>query len=381
LLDDATLCAQARADLVRRYPRPSQHGRQSTPVEALLRLVVVKRRDNGSDEETEERVADSLVLRWVSRVSCQRAPDDTTLMRWATTRQPATLHTLTDRVVQVAQQARVTQGRTVRLDGTVAQTPIHHPTDSRLLVDRVRGRSRLIRRGKPTAGDTLAGRRAACRTRWRARRQALQRMHRTVRQTGEEAAGQRRVVYETRVATAQQAVRQAERVRQARTEAGASAPRRVARVRESVDQVLPRVSQVIHHARARVLEGQKAPADATIRSLFEPHTRVIPRVKGGAAVEVGRTVVCDAGEGGIVSRFDVWADGVTERDELGSALTHHPAVCGHPPRLVTGDRGLHRPDNARLARAAGVRHLVIPSGGHVSPRQRAREKDRTWRRP
>ncbi len=294
------------------------------------------------------------MLRWFCRVYFERAPDDTTLSRWARLIRPETLHALNDRVVQLAQQARVTQGRKLRLDGTVVQTPIHHPTDSSLLVDGVRVLSRLLRRSKPVVGDRLAGVRDAFRTRLRTTRQALQRIHRTVRRKGEEAAEQRRVVYEKLVTTAQQTVRQAKRVRQALVEAGEAVPRRVGRLREQFDQFLPRVRQVIRQVRTRVLEGQMVPAAAKILSLFKPHTRVIPRFKGGAAVEFGRTVVFDEVEGGIVSRFHVLEDGATEHDELGPALRHHRAVFGHPPRLVTGDRGLHSPGNERVARAAGV---------------------------
>jgi len=47
---------------------------------------------------------------------------------------------------------------------------------------------------------------------------------------------------------------------------------------------------------------------------------------------------------------------------------------------VTADRGVHSPDNARLARDAGVRHLVIPAWGKATREQRDREKERGWRR-
>jgi IS5 family transposase len=45
----------------------------------------------------------------------------------------------------LARQARVTQGRKLRLDGTCVQTEIYHPTDSGLLVDSVRTLSRLVK--------------------------------------------------------------------------------------------------------------------------------------------------------------------------------------------------------------------------------------------
>jgi transposase, IS5 family len=380
LLDDDVVFQQVRADLARRSARTAYWGRPSTPVEVILRMLAVKRLYNWSYEETERYVADSFVLRWFCRVYWQRVPDDTTLLRWARLVTPGTLQALNDRVVQLAHQARVTHGRKLRLDGLVVPMAIHHPTDSSLLVDGVQVLSRLVRRSKPVVGDKLGGVRDAFRTRLRTMRRALQAIHRTVRQTGEAAAEQRRAVYAKMVDAAEQTVQQAERVRQVLDETAAQEQRAASRLREHLDRFVPLVRQVIHQARRRVLEGQKVPAEEKIVSLFEPHTRVIRRHKGGADVEFGRLVVIDEVEGGLVSRYHILADGATEHGELAPALAHHRAVFGRAPRLVTGDRGFHAPDNARLAREAGVKHLVIPAGGTTTAAQRAREKERNWRR-
>jgi len=191
LLDDDVLYAAVRADLSRRYPQTLRHGRHCTPVEVLLRLLMIKHLYDWSYRETEERVADSLVVRWFCRVYVQRVPDATTLLRWAHTIRPETLHALNDRVVQLATQARVTRGRTLRLDGTVVQTAIHHPTESSLRVDGVRVLSRVLRRSKALVGEALAGTRDAFRTRTRTMRQGLRTLHRTARQQGEAVAEQR----------------------------------------------------------------------------------------------------------------------------------------------------------------------------------------------
>jgi transposase, IS5 family len=107
LLDDDQLYAQVRADLGHRYRLTLVHGRHSTPAEVLLRLLVVHHLYAWSYQETVERVADSLVLRWFCRVYFRRVPDKTTLLRWAHTIQPATLHTLLDRSAVLARQAKV----------------------------------------------------------------------------------------------------------------------------------------------------------------------------------------------------------------------------------------------------------------------------------
>ena len=146
LLDDDELYWQVRNDLGKRYTLTLVHGRHSTPGEVLLRMLILKHLYGWSFQETEERVKDSLVLRWFCRVYFEHVPDDTTLIRWANTLRPQTLHALNDRVVELAVQAKVTKGRTLRLDTTCVQTEIHHPTDSGLLVDSVRVLSRVVQR-------------------------------------------------------------------------------------------------------------------------------------------------------------------------------------------------------------------------------------------
>lgn len=140
LLEDDALYRQVRADFGKRYRWTLVHGRHSTPVEVLLRMLEVSHLHQWSYQDTEEQVDQNLILRWFCRLFWEATPDDTTLIRWANTLQPETLHALNDRVVELARQAKVTQGRKLRLDATCVQTEIHHPTDSGLLVDSVRVR-------------------------------------------------------------------------------------------------------------------------------------------------------------------------------------------------------------------------------------------------
>src|ERR671920_7292 len=141
------------ADLLKRYPHSARLGRHSTPVEVVLRLLVVKRLYGWSYEQTEHFVSDSLVLRQFCRVYLQPVPDDTTLIRWANLIGPETVAALNDRVVALAQAMRVTHGRKLRIDGTVVETNIRYPTDSKTLVDGVRVLSRLLRRAKNVLGE------------------------------------------------------------------------------------------------------------------------------------------------------------------------------------------------------------------------------------
>src|ERR671925_135338 len=117
-----------------------------------LRMLVAKRLYDWSYEEVEHFVSDSLVLRQFCRVYLEPVPDDTTLIRWAQCIGPSTLAELNDRAVALARSLKVTRGRKLRVDSTVVETTIHHPSDSSLLGDGVRVLSRLLRRAEALVG-------------------------------------------------------------------------------------------------------------------------------------------------------------------------------------------------------------------------------------
>ena len=149
MLDDNTLFQAVKADLAHRFPRTPLDGRPSTPVEVILRRLVVQPLYGWSDEATAPWVRDRLVLRQFCRVDAKPGPDDTTLRRWAHLMQPAPLHHWLDHVVIRARSLNITRGRQLRLEGTVVRTNIHHPTDRTWRYAGVRGRSRLLATAQP----------------------------------------------------------------------------------------------------------------------------------------------------------------------------------------------------------------------------------------
>lgn len=376
LLEDDELYQRVRADFSRRRPRTQVFGRPSTPVEAVLRMLLLKHLYGWSYQETEDRVDENLVLRWFCRLYWQAAPDDTTLIRWANTLQPETLHALNDRVAALAKQAKVTQGRKLRLDATCVQTNIHHPTDSGLLVDGVRVLSRLVQRAKTMLADQVSNLKQLCRSRLRTARQTAQVLHRQLRRKGEDKEAQQKQLYEKLVETTEEMVKQATRVMQHLRQCSQQQARRLA---QETEQVLPLIEQVIVQTRSRVLEGKKVTSEQKVLSLFEPHTRAIPRHKGGALVEFGRQVVLDEVDGGIVTRYEVLAH-PNEHGQAIAAVEHHLALFEHPPGLLAADRGVHSPQTEATLTAAGVKLVAIPASGKLSEERKAFERTRRFRR-
>src|SRR6266513_2510481 len=212
LLDDDELYQQVRHDFGKRHRYTLVHGRHSTPVEVLLRMLLLKHLFGWSYQETEDRVDESLVLRWFCRLFWEPTPGDTTLIRWAKKLQPETLHALNDRVVELARQAKVTQGRKLRLDATCVQTEIHHPTDSGLLVDSVRVLSRFVQRAKGLIQDQVSNVQQLCRSRLRTARRVAQTLHRQLRRKGEDKEAQQKELNQKLIQSAEQMVQQSRRV-------------------------------------------------------------------------------------------------------------------------------------------------------------------------
>jgi IS5 family transposase len=378
LLDDDTIFQRVKADLARRHPHSLTRGRHSTPVEAILRLLVVKRLYQWSYEDTEHFVGDSLVLRQFCRVYLQPVPDDTTLIRWANLIGPETLQQIHDRVVELATQLKVTRGRKLRVDSTVVETNIHYPTDSALVGDGVRVLSRLLHKAKVVLGKTTEVGKAAFRSRTRSVRRIAQQLHRVARRKGEEAAEELKQAYAKLLDIAQASRKQAARVQEALQEQGS---KQAKRVREQLDHFLPLVDQAIEQAARRVLHGESVPAKEKLLSLHEPQTQVIRRQKAGKPTEFGRKLWLGEVEGGIVSEFRLLEDGGgLDHAELPASLEAHQQRFGRPPNLLAGDRGVFSPDNEELAPQLKIKQIVLPKTGRVSKERQTHERQGWFRR-
>jgi len=197
-----------------------------------------------------------------------------------------------------------------------------------------------------------------------------------LRRKGEDKEVEQKQLYQKLVEITEHMVGQASRVVAVLSQQSESEAKRLF---TQAQAVLPLVKQVIAQTRSRVLEGKKVPSDQKVLSLFEPHTRAIPRHKGGAQVEFGRHVILDEVEGGIVTRYEI-LEHPNEHGEAIEAVQHHQTVFGHPPGTVAGDRGVHSPETEAKLAAAGVKRVAIPASGKLSEERHALEHTRPWKR-
>lgn len=377
LLEDIALFRQVKADLSRRYAKSTKTGRFSTPVEVIVRMLAVKHLYNLSYEQTEQQVRDSLVLRHFCRVYFEQVPDDTTLLRWANQLQPATLAGFNTRLVQLAQQLRITQGRKLRTDGTVVETNVAYPSDSKLLADGVRVVGRTLKRMRIALGERARDAAALLRDRTRTARQVARRIQQAARRRGEAAITEMQQSYRQLVSVADATVTQVKQVlARFQSESTPSLQRHC----QTLLTYLPRVEQALQQTMRRVFDHEAVPASEKIVSLFEPHTCIIRRQKAGKETEFGRKVWFDEVEGGLVTHWSILDGNPSDETQWQPALDRHRCLFGKPPRQASGDRGLYSLTNEAYAQAQGVQRIILPKRGRKSDARRRHEAQPWFRR-
>jgi IS5 family transposase len=338
---------------------------------------VVKHLYGWSYEGTERWVSDSLVLRQVCRVYAEAVPDDTTLLRWARCLQPETLHRLLDHVVLLARSLQVTRGRKLRIDGTVVATHLHHPTDSTLLYDSVRGLGRPLATARAVLQQTAGVARDIVRDRTRSAQRQMKHIMDAARQRGTEAADRLRTAYQRLLDITRTTVQHAHRLGTLLTAQGTVQGQQLA---APLAHMGPLVRQVSAQTTHRGLQGEAVPATEKVVSLFEPPPAIIRKGKPGKPTEFGRVRWLEEVDGGIISRYAVLDGNPAEDAQLPPRLAHQQRLFPRPPRLLAGDRGVHATANERYATTRGGHEVVLPKPGAKSATRITHEQQRWFRR-
>jgi IS5 family transposase len=373
VLDDDKLFCMIYKDLSQRYPKTLTAGRKSTPVEVILRMLAVKHLYDLSYKQTEYQVADSLVLRQFCRVYLQAPPDYSTLCRWANLIQPETLQVFNQRVLKLAIDSKLTRGRKLRMDGTVVETNIHHPTDSRLLADSVRVLGRTLTRAKKLLGSQTELSKETFRNRHRSARRAARKIAGLSRRGREKLKPH----YQQLTKVTRATIRQAEQVL---AEMETSAAKQGQHLIEKLQTFIPRAGQVLDQTVRRVFVGEKVPAAEKLVSIFEPHTDIIRRGKPNKETEFGHKIWLGEVEGGFIAQYRVLTGNPADETQWRPLLDNHVQQFGRPPWQASADRGVYSTDNEAYAAKMGVKRVIMPKPGRKSETRRKHEKQRWfWR--
>ncbi len=377
LLDDDTLVAAVYDALARRHPQSRTRGRLGAPADMVLRLLVLKHLRNWSYATMEREVRANVVYRAFTRIGGGKVPDAKTMGRWGVAVGPQVVERLHQRLIAIARDAQVVEGRRMRVDTTVVETNIHYPTDSSLLGDGVRVLTRTMKKVAAIAGTVGA----TLRDRSRSVKHRVLEIARIARSKGAQRQDKLTRAYQRLLSATSRVVGQAKRFSR-EIGAGVKRTRAVRRqaalegLRQALDTFVPRVQQVLRQTRARILGGDTHVEDKLL-SLFEPSTEVIRKGKASKPTEFGKVVKLQEAEHQIITAYVVYDQRPSDSDLLIPALDAHALIFARVPRLVAADAAFYSGTNEATAHTKGVTRVCIPNRSTKSA-ERKREQKKRW---
>jgi len=368
LLDDERFFAPFRERFGTRMGRPT------TAVATYLRLMYLKHRYQLGYEVLVKEVSDSLAWRRFCHLDLgDRVPDSTTLIKLTHKYGTETVRSLNDALVLKLKEGKVVRGRKLRIDTTVVESDIHHPTDTGLLNDAIRVITRVVsqlKRVVPGIGSRFVkhtqkakkvylGLMKAMKGRNGKDKVALNNAQdKLVKITGETVAGGREV--------------------QAEVELLQEKPPLVNRLREQLGEWMEAAEKVVRQTQEVIKGNRHLPR--RLVSLFDVGARPIKRGKLRADTEFGCKVLLGETDHGIITTYDVLEENPADTALLKPAVMGHRRLFRKRLRAVSGDRGFYSQANEEWLKDNGVKQVSIPKRGRISVERRWYQKQSWFKR-
>ena len=288
-------------------------------------------------------LADSRTYRWFCGFGIGDAiPSESTLQRDVKKMRPETIEAINRIVLGVADKEGIEKGRKVRVDCTVTESNIHHPTDSSLLWDSVRVLCRLTQRAKEEVETKIPdhSRRAKKRAMGilNAKNDKIRVKH-----------------YRDLLKVAKKVAADAEGVRkQLATKATSIA---AFAIWAELDHYLPLARRVIEQTERRVIGGEKLKPEDKLVSIFEPHTDII--VKDRRETYYGHKLAITGGASGLLTDLVIEEGNPADFTIAEKMIARQQEIYGRVPRQAAFDGGFASKLNLASIKKLGVKDVAF----------------------
>jgi IS5 family transposase len=380
ILEDEQLVSVVYEALLRRHPKSRTRGRLGTPAEIVLRMLLLKHIRNWSFGVLEREVRTNLLYREFTRVYAGKVPDAKSLGKQALALGPEVIQQLHQRMVELAVENQVVQGRKMRVDTTVVETNIHYPTDSSLLGDGDRVLTRLMKKVTVIAGAVGTKLRNSMRNVQR----RVAEIARASRAKGDKGKERIEPMYRKLLETTSRVVRQAKRF----SGEIASGVKRssdflqqiaLEGLKLEIDSMVDTLGKVVRQTKARIFGGDTHVV-GKILSVFETATEVIRKGKASKPTEFGKMVKIQEAENQIIINYEVYDEKPSDSNLLIPSIETHQALLGRTPDLAAADAGFYSAKNVAKAEEMGVKRVSVPNRSTKSPARRRYQKQRWFKK-
>ncbi len=239
--------------------------------------------------------------------------------------------------------------RQVRVDSTVTDSNIHHPTDSSLLYDCIRVIHRLFKRLKKIFSKKS----------WRFSTDKDVKMSKSLRYKINNAKNneERLPLYKELLKIAQRLDCDFQSTLQ-KIEKAMGEKKTGKKDYEELKDVQGLLKKIIYQTTTRVIKGQTVPSAKKVVSIFEPHTDII--VKDRRETQFGHKVFITSGVSNMVLKCDIPRGNKNDAELFMSTLDSLNESYGRYPLKISADGGFASRENVDDAHEKGVRDVCFP---------------------
>ena len=368
LLDDERFFAPFRERFGTRMGRPT------TAVSTYLRMMYLKYRYRLGYEVLVKEVSDSIVWRRFCHLTLgDRVPDSTTLIKLTHKYGEGMVRALNDALVLKLKEGKVIRGKKLRIDTTVVESDIHHPTDTGLLTDGIRVITRVVSKLKKVVPGI--GSRFVKHTR-KAKKVYLGLMKVMKGRTGKDEATLKEV-RDKLVKITEEAIVGGRAV-QAELELLQEKPPLAKKLSQQLGEWIEAAEKVVRQTKEVIKGNRHLPR--RLVSLFDVDARPIKRGKSRTDTEFGRKVLLGETDHGIITTYDVLEENPSDTALLKPVVKGHKRLFRKRLKAVAGDRGFYSQANEDWLKDSGVKRVSIPKRGKISGERRRYQKQSWFKR-
>jgi IS5 family transposase len=257
-----------------------------------------------------------------------------------------TWHAIHQQIIGDAKDHKIEKGREVRIDCTVVESNIHHPTDSSLLWDAVLVLTRLLYCARDTLGP---GRLHFHDHTRRAKRRMLAIQY-------AKSAKARKAQYKDLLKVSTKTLGYARSATECLSRSG-SASASVMCLMLDLKRFVRLTEEVIDQTQQRVIKNQKVAAGDKIVSLFEPHTDVI--VKDRRETFYGHKICLTGGKSNLILDCLIVEGNPADTSLTETMLDRQNALYGRYPLKAALDGGFASKDNLIKAKSKHIKDVCF----------------------
>ncbi len=320
----------------------SRGGRPGLTAEQVLRAAILMMITGDSYAKLHFRLLDSQSAQTFCRTGIGTKISKSVLQKYIKRLSAETLEYCNALLLGFAHDAGVDDGQRVRVDCTVTETNIHHPTDSSLLWDTVRVLTRLMKSGKKHFGIGFSNRTK------RAKRRAMAILNARTKKAKAKPYQDLVCCTEEVLAMARS---MAQKLPEARCLSVMGAIRRDGLI-EELERVAALGDRVVDQTRRRVFEGEIVPAQEKVLSIFEEHTDII--IKDRRETLYGHKLCLTTGRSGLVLDALVLDGNPADSNLTTQMIERQEKLYGRVPKQAAFDGGFTSKENLQALKAMGV---------------------------